>query len=392
MSQLRNLHSRGRTAVSALAGLLLLSSFAAAPAGASPADPAPDSGTYIVRYHSNVNPRAAAASAKARGVAVQRVVTNVFPGMIARLTPAQRDAVAKDPAVAAIEADQVVTLAATTQDDAPWGLDRIDQARLPLSGTYTYGSDGTGVEAYIIDTGVYAVHDEFGGRVTGGFDAVDGDGDPADCQGHGTHVAGTVAGTTYGVAKGATIVPVRVLDCGGSGTTSGIIAGLDWVATDHAAGEPAVANMSLRGIASAAMDLAVKAVIADGVTMVVAAGNEMDFACSYSPSRVTAALTIAASTIQDRPAFFTNHGACVDLFAPGLDITSAWIGAPDATATISGTSMASPHVAGAAALVLEKNPSWTPAQVSASITRNATKNALTGVKRGTPNLLLRITS
>ena len=366
------LPNASRRGLSLAAALMLLASLAVMPAGSglARADDAADPGgtaearTLIVRYRVGVNPRAEAASARARGIDVRRVFSHVFPGMVVEATDAERSALARDPRVAAVEEDQVVTVSATTQPDAPWGLDRIDQARLPLSTTYTYGPTGSGVAAYVID-----------GTFT-------------DCHGHGTHVAGIIAGTTYGVAKQATIISVRVLDCGGFGTTSSVIAGLDWVAEHHVAG-PAVANMSLGGIASAAMDTAVKAVIADGVTMVVAAGNDATSACSSSPARVPAALTIAASTIQDRPAWFSNSGACVDLFAPGMDITSAWPTSTTASQLLSGTSMASPHTAGAAALVLSGHPAWSPAQVSASLTKNATKNALSGVKRGTPNLLLR---
>jgi subtilisin family serine protease len=244
------------------------------------------------------------------------------------------------------------------------------------------------VTAYVVDTGVLASHTDFGGQVAAGWSAVaDGLGS-SDCNGHGTHVAGSVAGTTYGVAKGATVVPVRVLDCNGSGYNSDVVAGLDWVAANHAAGTPAVANLSLGGGASTAVDAAIQAVIYDGVTAVVAAGNSAVDACTGSPARVPAAVTVAASDSADRQASFSNFGSCVDLYAPGVGITSSYHTSATATASMSGTSMASPHAAGAAALLLSQNPALTPAQVAGALTSNATAGVITGATSGTPNRLL----
>jgi len=344
--------------------------------------------SYVVRFVDGTDAKAKAEKASGDGMRVARVYSHALSGMAADLTPAQAARLASDPSVASIERDARAR-AFGTETAAPWGLDRIDQAKLPLSGTYTWGADGAGVKAYVIDTGVWAGHADLAGRVATGYDAVDLDGDATDCHGHGTHVAGTVAGTTYGVAKGATVVPVRVLDCSGFGTTSEIIAGIDWAVEDHGT-EPAVANMSLGGSASQAIDAAVQALIDDGVTLAVAAGNDFANGCLYSPARVRAAITVSASTITDHAAAFSSTGPCVDLFAPGENITSAGLASPTASLTMSGTSMATPHVTGAAAILAGQHPTWTPAQISAAIVKSATKNALTGVDRETPNKLLRV--
>lgn len=353
-----------------------------------------DRGDYIVQFVPGSNASDVARSAREKSAlkesnrfAVKRTYTNVFPGMLVSANPRQITALRKNPNVTLIEPDGLA-LAIETQTPAPWGLDRIDQANLPLSGSYTYAGTAPGVTAYIVDTGVRSDHVDFTGRVSGGFTSIaDGRG-TADCNGHGTHVAGTVAGVTYGVAKSAAIVPVRVLDCYGSGTWSGVIAGLDWIAGNHAPGTPAVANMSLGGGASISVDDAVKAVINDGVTVVVAAGNSAADACSYSPARTPAAVTVAASDSSDAQASFSNVGTCVDLYAPGVSIPSAWYTSPTATASLSGTSMAAPHVAGAAALVLAANPSASPADVATALTSTATGGVLRGVSAGTPNRLL----
>jgi subtilisin family serine protease len=288
-----------------------------------------------------------------------------------------------------VEADQPMH-ATTTQTGATWGIDRVDQRNLPLSTTYTYTADGTGVNAYIIDTGIRFSHAQFGGRATSGFDAVDG-GSADDCNGHGTHVSGTVGGSTYGVAKNVHLVAVRVLDCSGSGTTAGVISGVDWVTANHVS--PAVANMSLGGGASTTLDNAVASSIASGVTYAVAAGNGNFLgiaanACNSSPARVATALTVGATDQTDKKASFSNYGTCLDLFAPGVNITSSWYGSDTATNTISGTSMATPHVVGVAALYLQGNPSATPATVSAALVANATTGKVTSPGTGSPNRLL----
>jgi len=302
-------------------------------------------------------------------------------GFAASMPASSLQALQKNPNVAYIEADQVVTID-TIQAGATWGLDRIDQRALPLSKTYTYYNTGAGVTAYIIDTGINYNHTEFGGRASFEYDAFGGNG--ADCNGHGTHVAGTVGGSVYGVAKSVTLKAVRVLDCGGSGTTSGVIAGVDWVKTY--AQKPAVANMSLGGGASTSLDTAVNNAINSGVTFAIAAGNSNRNACNYSPARVAAAITVGATTSTDARASYSNYGACLDLFAPGSSITSAWY--TGATATISGTSMATPHVAGVAALYLQVNPGASPATVGSAIVGNSTLNAVINAGRSSPNRLL----
>jgi len=308
-------------------------------------------------------------------------------GFAADLSEKEALALSQNPFVKYVEEDAEMTISAT-QTGATWGLDRIDQRDLPLNSTYVYNATGSGVKAYIIDTGINVNHVDFGGRAINGHDAVDGSLPAADCHGHGTHVAGTVGGTTWGVAKGVTLVAVRVLDCNGSGSNSGVIAGINWVSSDHAAGQPAVANMSLGGGASQAIDDAVNASINDGVTYAIASGNDNANACNYSPARVAAAITVNSSTSTDARSSFSNYGTCTDIFAPGSSITSAWYSSNTATNTISGTSMATPHVAGAAALYLSTNTSASPATVASALINNSTPNKITSPGTGSPNRLL----
>jgi subtilisin family serine protease len=329
--------------------------------------------------------------AKAREVAgkhratVVRSFDRALRGFVARADDRALARLLADPNVAYVEEDGYVSINAT-QTGATWGIDRIDQRDLPLNQTYNYDTTASGVHAYIIDTGVLLSHSQFTGRMGNGFDAVTSGGNANDCNGHGTHVAGTVGGTTFGVAKGVTIHPVRVLGCNGSGTNSGVIAGMDWVANNHV--KPAVANMSLGGGASTATDDAVQRMVSAGVTVVVAAGNSNDNACNYSPARATNAITVGSTTSTDARSSFSSFGSCLDIFAPGSSITSAWYTSSTATNTISGTSMASPHVAGVAALYLASNPSATPAQVTSAIINASTPNKVTSPGTGSPNRLL----
>jgi len=328
----------------------------------------------------------AANQARSNGAEVLAEYDSALDGFAARLTTEALDGLRSDPNVAYIEADQSVALL-DTQSPATQGLDRIDQRDLPLSNSYTFDVTASGVTAYVIDTGVRLTHGDFGGRATSGFDAVDG-GSADDCNGHGTHVAGTVGGETYGVAKAVDVVAVRVLNCAGSGSNSGVIAGIDWVTSDHADGAPAVANMSLGGSASAALDEAVSNSIADGVTYAVAAGNENSDACNSSPARVPEAITVGSTSVDDVRSEFSNYGTCVDIFAPGSEITSTWSTSDSATNTISGTSMAAPHVAGAAALFVAQSPSASPQAVSDGLVAAGTPDVLTDPRPGSPNVLL----
>lgn len=318
--------------------------------------------------------------------AVLNTYQHALRGFTVAMSEDQALALLDDPRVLYVEQDSTVTIDAT-QSGATWGIDRIDQASLPLNGSYQYDYTGSGVHAYIVDTGMNTSHNEFSGRVGNGYSAISGG--PEDCNGHGTHVAGTVGGTTYGVAKGVTLHPVRVLSCSGSGSTSGVISGVDWVTANHQS--PAVANMSLGGGASNALDDAIEAAIDSGVTFAVAAGNENSNACSGSPSRVDAALTVGSTTSSDSRSSFSNKGSCVDIFAPGSGITSAWYSSNSATNTISGTSMASPHVAGAAALYLEAYPGSSPAEVFNGLVDSAASGKISNVGGGSPNLLLQTT-
>jgi len=353
-------------------------------------------GSFIVVFEDSVRDPGSAAREDARreNAHLTHVYRHALKGYAATMSEAAAASIAHDPRVAWVERDGEVE-ASVVQNGATWGLDRIDQRGLPLSNSYSYEQTGAGVKAYVIDTGINLAHADLTGRVTSGTDTVDGDSDATDCNGHGTHVAGTIGGTTYGVAKSVNLVAVRVLNCNGSGTWSGVIAGIDWVTGDHLDGQPAVANMSLGGGGNSSVDAAVRRSIGDGITYAVAAGNGNQAgvaqdACNYSPARVTEALTVGATDKTDTKASFSNFGTCLDIFAPGVSITSSWFDSTTATRTISGTSMATPHVAGVAALHLQTTPSASPADIGTAISQNGTPNVVTSEGTGSPNLLLHV--
>ena len=346
-------------------------------------------GDYIVTLRADETDSEGQARAlvAAHGGSLRHVYRTALKGFaVAGLPDAAVEALSRNPRVVAIERDAIVSVTGSgSQSGATWGLDRIDQRDRPVNGIYEWDADGAGVTAYILDTGIMTSHSQFTGRTAAGFTAIaDGNG-TNDCHGHGTHVAGTVGGTTHGVAKQVTLVPVRVLGCGGSGSTSGVIAGIDWVAAHHTSGD-AVANMSLGGSVSSALDAAVANAVADGISFSVAAGNENSDACTRSPAREPSAITVGSTTSSDAKSSFSNWGSCVDINAPGSSITSAYI--TGGTATMSGTSMASPHVAGAAAIYLSANPGSSPAAVTNAIKGSASTGKLTGLVGATPNLLL----
>jgi subtilisin family serine protease len=363
-----------------------LSAGEASSLGAAPATDAIP-GQYIVVFQDHVAdaPGLAQRLAQQHGADVLFIYEHALKGFAFSGSAQAAAALERNPIVAYVEADQVVTtVSGGTQSNATWGLDRTDQRALPLDGLYSYVTTASNVHAYILDSGIRYNHDDFDGRAVFGFDSFGSDG--SDGNGHGTHVAGTVGGRTWGIAKGVTLYAVRVLNNSGSGSVSGVVAGVDWVAGNHK--KPAVANMSLGGGASTALDDAVRRSISAGVTYVLAAGNDGANACNYSPARVREGLTVGATNSSDTRASWSNFGDCVDLFAPGVSITSAWHTGPNTrTNTISGTSMAAPHVAGVAALYLANNPGASPAQVFAAVQDNTTKNIVGASQTANAHLL-----
>jgi subtilisin family serine protease len=393
-------HTRRRLA-GAAAAALVLGIVSALPATAAPAREgriqyAGDADAVANSYIVTLDPQAAKSSsaqgkalARTYGAEIERTYTKALNGYAIEASPAEAKRFAADPAVASVVQNRTFHINATQTNPPSWGLDRIDQKALPLDSKYTYpDSAGQGVTAYIVDTGVRITHSDFGGRASYGYDAVDNDNTAQDGNGHGTHVAGTVAGNAYGVAKKAKIVGVRVLNNSGSGTTAQVVAGIDWVARNHSG--PSVANMSLGGGADSALDTAVRNAIASGVTFAVAAGNDNANASNYSPARVAEAITVGSTTSSDARSSFSNYGSALDIFAPGSSITSSWNTSDTATNTISGTSMATPHVTGAAALYLADHPGSTPAQVASGLVAAASTGVVTSPGTGSPNRLLNV--
>jgi subtilisin family serine protease len=359
------------------------------PEGAAPlVQKAPGQGIkdqYIVVFKDDVVdvPGLARAMQQAHGGKLLYIYESALKGFAIEIPAGLAQALARNPNVVLVEEDQVMSIDAT-QSGATWGIDRIDQQALPLSGTYTYNTTASNVYAYIIDTGIRTAHSQFGTRASNVYDAFGGNGQ--DCNGHGTHVAGTVGGSTHGVAKGVRLRGLRVLNCSGSGSTSGIIAGIDWVRQNHV--KPAVANLSLGGGYSSSLNTAINNLASAGVFVAVAAGNSNQNACNYSPASAANATTVAASDRNDTRASFSNYGSCVDLYAPGVSITSAWHSSNTATNTISGTSMASPHVAGVAALYKASNGDASYSTIRSWLNSNASANVIRSNVSGTPNRLL----
>jgi subtilisin family serine protease len=347
---------------------------------------------YVVVFREDVGdaPAKARELMQGRGGSIRHTYSHAVKGFAVTLPEAAAEAflaaMERNPNVDYVEVDKSVMLTQTTQLSPAWGLDRSDQRDVPLSASYTYLATGAGVRAYVVDTGILGSHVDFQGRVLSGYSAVSDGYGTTDCNGHGTHVAGTIAGATWGVAKDTSLIPVRVLGCDGSGTMSGVIAGIDWIAAN--AVKPAVVNMSLGGSASATLDAAIANTVAKGITVVVAAGNSSANACNYSPAREPSAITVGATASNDARASYSNFGTCLDLFAPGSGIRSTWHTSTTATSTLNGTSMASPHVAGLAAQILQASPFATPVQVTDAVKVAATTGKITDAGSGSPNLLL----
>jgi subtilisin family serine protease len=371
----------------AVAATIGLASPAAAAQGQILGTDAPDvvKDSYVVVLKNT--PQTAASLSQKYGGSVTQTYKAALNGFATNMSEAQARKLAADPAVDYVQANRTLRISGTQPNPPSWGIDRIDQRNLPLDNSYTYPNEASNVNAYIIDTGILTTHTTFGGRAKPGFDAITAGGQAVDCHGHGTHVAGTVGGTQYGVAKAVNLFAVRVLSCTGSGTTAQVVAGIDWVTAN--AVKPAVANMSLGGGVDTVLDAAVSRSIASGVTYAIASGNSNGSnACNFSPARVPEAITVNASTNTDARASFSNIGTCTDIYAPGQNIVSSWIGSNTATNNISGTSMATPHVAGAAALYLSANPAATPQQVRDALVASATSDKITDAGAGSPNKLL----
>lgn len=385
-----------RTLGITLAGLLLASAGAAVPAMSTPAAATPPptpvhtlglpegEQRYIVKYSDDVNAEAESRAMEEKGLDVKETITHAMKASAVVATPGEIESIKAAGNVASVEIDTPVSVSGAT---SIWGLDRVDQ-RSGRDGQFSVGDEGAGVNIYVVDSGLNMSHTEFAGRVPATWWNVHDGRGVSDCAGHGTHVAGTAAGTTYGVAKKASIIPVRVLDCSGFGWSSTVMAGIDWAISHHVAGQPAVLNLSVGGFTNASFDQTVQSAVNDGITVVAAAGNDGVDACWSSPARVSSAITVAATNIYDAQTSWSNYGSCVDIQAPGASIRSAWTNAPTGYNTLDGTSMAAPHVSGAAAILLSRDRSLSPGQVHQAMINNATTGVVGANKGWTPNRFL----
>lgn len=355
------------------------------PAAPSYSPPLPEGQSrYIVKYGNNVNAEVESRSLEQNGIEVKATLSHAMKASVVVATLEEMESLKKSADVASVELDSRASISSST---SIWGLDRVDQ-RSGRDGQYSFDSEGAGVNVYVVDTGLLLSHSEFSGRVPISWNAINDGNGINDCNGHGTHVAGTAAGTTYGVAKKANIIPVRTLECDGSGWSSTVMAGIDWAISHHVAGQPAVMNLSVGGFTNASFDQAVQSAVNDGITVVAAAGNSGQDACMTSPARVPSAITVAATNINDAQAAWSNYGSCVDIQAPGVAVRSAWNSSPTGNNTLDGTSMATPHVSGAAAILLSRDRSLAPADVQQTMINNATTGVVSANKGATPNRLL----
>jgi hypothetical protein len=343
---------------------------------------------YIVKYGNDVNAEAESRNLEQKGMKVKGTLSHAMKASVVVATPKEMESLEKSEDVASVEFDSRASIFSST---SLWGLDRVDQ-RSGRDGQYSIGDEGAGVNVYVVDTGLLLSHSEFSGRVLTSWNGINDGNGVNDCNGHGTHVAGTAAGTTYGVAKKANIIPVRTLECDGSGWSSTVMAGIDWAISHHVAGQPAVMNLSVGGFTNASFDQAVQSAVNDGITVVAAAGNSGQDACTAAPARVPSAITVAATNINDAQASWSNYGSCVDIQAPGVSVRSAWNNSPTGDNTLDGTSMATPHVSGAAAILLSRDRSLTPTEVQQVMINNATTGVVSANKGSTPNRLLFVPS